>query len=167
MSAKFVIDKQDARLTQSTRQILIEQIAALEDGVWQIEITPGRRGYTSTRYRYYFDAVLWAILEQAGQHYMQTDASTGETHRMRNTADLHLLMKMLYNPVTVQVGRLAMTMPGSTTEMTDREFIGAYMEQIIADHSGPPYLVDFVGYDEWKALHKAGEWSEFKAQTQK
>jgi hypothetical protein len=166
MSTRIHIEKQDGRMAPASKEVFAEEWAALSDGPWTIDITPGKRGYQPSRYKYYFDAVLWAILEQAGRHYLVTVPGTGEQRPPRNTDEVHMIMKCLYNPVTLQIGRATMTLPGSTTDLSDRDFIGNYLEQIMADHMGAPYLVDFVDYELWKAMHKAGEWKEYKRGVQ-
>jgi len=162
MSSRVHFEKREGKVLQQSRELLAEQFAKLPDGHYTNDIHPGRVGYNPSRYKFYHDVVMWAILTQAGKHYLITNPSTGEQRPPVSTDEMHLIMKCLYNPVTLQIGRATMTIPGSTTELSDSEFANKFMEQIMADHMGAPYLVDFVDYEIWKGLHKAKEWKQFK-----
>ena len=71
-------------------------------------------------------------------------------------------MKAIYNPVTLTVGNKTRVIAGTTTDLNNKEFLGEYLEQIIADHSAPPYLIEFISYEDWKELHRANAWINFK-----
>lgn len=145
-------------MPKSSKETFREQWGQLPDGNYTITIEEGRKGYTPTRYKYYFDCVLFEIIRQAGHYYRITNPETGEQRKPNNTEEMHEIMKAIYNPLTVQVGRATMVIPGSTTELKDRDFIGNYLEQIISEHAGPPYLVDIPDYEEWKELRKTGQY---------
>lgn len=166
MSSRINIEKQSGRLTAQTKDELIEQIRALEDGPWTVDITPGKRGYTPSRYKFYFSCVLWQILTTAGRFYRIVNPQTGEEREPRNTQELHECMKAIYNPVVLNVGGKSRVIAGTTTDLTDSEFIGQYLEQIVSDHAGPPYLVEFIDYEHWKELCKTGQWPDFKKKTE-
>lgn len=140
------------------REIFKEEWAKLPDDDYEITIKRARRGYTTTRYKYYFDCVLYEILIQAGRYYRITNPATGEIRMPNNAIEMHEIMKAIYNPVTVQVGRVSLVLPGSTTDLSDRDFIGNYLEQIISEHSGPPYLCEIPMYEDWKEMRKAGKY---------
>lgn len=163
MSSRVHFEKSNGKLTQAAREILAEQFAALPDGWHTNDITPGRRGYTPTRYRFYHDVILWCILTQAGRFYRITNPSTGEERIPRNTAELHECIKAIYNPVIlITPNGKTRVIAGTTTDLTDSEFIEQFQEQIVADHSQDPYLVEFVDIETWRAKHNDGTWRDFK-----
>lgn len=157
-TSRFIIQKQNGKMAAASREIFVEQWKELPDGEYTITIEEGKRGYTSTRYKYYFDCVLFEIMRQAGRFFRVLNHNTGEQRQPANVNELHEIMKALYNPITVQVNGVTMLIPGTTTELTDREFIGHFMEQIISDHSGPPYLVEVPMYEDWVELRKKNKY---------
>ena len=161
MSAKFDIEKANGAFTDQSKKTLREEFGALVDGKYTILAAPAK-GYRPSRYKYYYDSVLWQILNEAGQHYEIINPDTGEQRKPRNTAELHTCMKAIYNPVMLTVNGKSRVIAGTTTDLNDTEFLGKYLEQIIADHSGPPYLIEFISYQDWKELHRANAWINFK-----
>lgn len=155
MPARFNIEKAAGTMPAKSKQEFRAQWDALPDGEYTVTIEPGGKSYRPSRYKYYFDSVMFEIIRQAGKHFRVTNHNTGEIREVANTAEMHEIMKATYNPITVQAGRRVFVMPGTTTELSDREFIGTYMEQIMSDLAGPPYLVEFVDYEGWKALRRA------------
>lgn len=143
-------------MTDKSRREFSEIWTALPDGRYTITIETSGKGYRPTRYKYYFDSVLFEALRQAGRYFRITNMETGEQRQPRDTNELHEIMKAIYNPVTVEAARRVFIMPGTTTDLNDRDFIGNFLEQIMSDLSGPPYLVEFVDYEGWKALRRAG-----------
>lgn len=139
-------------------QLFSEQWERCPDGNYTITIEEGKKGYTSTRYKYYFDCVLREILGQASRFFRVTSPATGEQRRPESTEELHTIMKAIYNPLIVTIDGKAMVIPGTTTELTDSDFIGNYLEQILSDHSGPPYLCEIPDYDTWKHMRKEGNY---------
>ncbi len=160
-AAKFDIEKSNGVLANHSREIFKEQFDSLGDGKYTILISPAK-GYRPSRYKYYYDSVLWQILNEAGQHYKIVNPDTGEQRKPRNTAELHTCIKAIYNPVMLTVNGKSRVIAGTTTDLTDTEFLGKYLEQIIADHSSPPYLIEFISYQDWKELHRANVWINFK-----
>ena len=163
MSAKFQIEKDDAgKFTPESLHVHKEQMGLLAAGKkYDVLVTPAK-GYRPKRYAYYFDSVLWQILNEAGKHYLIVNPSTGEERNPVNTTELHQCMKAIYNPVMLSVNGKSRVIAGTTTDLNDSEFIKGFMEQIIADHSGPPYLIEFISYEDWKGLHAANAWHNFK-----
>lgn len=166
MSAKFHIEKQAGVFTSKSRDALKEQFNALEDGEYEILIAP-KKGYKATRYKWYFDCVMWQILCEAGRYYRIVNPNTGEERTPVSTVELHTCMKAIYNPVTLTIGNKTRVIAGTTTDLNDREFLVEYLEQIIADHSGPPYNIQFVTYEEWKSLHASNSWHMVKEAMRK
>lgn len=145
-------------MAEPSREVFRDQWDLLEPGDYTFEINKAS-GYRPTRYKYYFGSVLTSILKQAG-HLMQiTNPKTGEVRRMHNTTELHQFFKWKYNLVWIMVGETAMPQAGTTTDLTDGEFINRFQEQIMADYAGPPWNVCFVDEEEWKALLKSGQWA--------
>lgn len=162
MSAKFTIETDGITFTDKSRTTLKEQFSALTVGRYDVSITPAKEGYRPTRYKHYFDCILWQILNEAEHHYLIVNPSTGEQRHPANTTEMHECMKAIYNPVTLTVGNRTRVIAGTTTDLNNKEFLGEYLEQIIADHSGPPYNIEFISYQDWKELHRANAWINFK-----
>jgi hypothetical protein len=113
---------------------------------------------TPKKYKYYFDCVMHCMLAQVG-HRFQIGDRTAQT-----TEEIHTVMKFIYNPITVyciSTGDVY-KIPGTTTSMTDSEFIDRYEQQIIADYSGPPFFVSFPTFEQYCEMQKAGTWREQK-----
>lgn len=162
MSAKFTIETDGVTFTEKSRSALKEQFGALTIGRYDVLITPAKDKYTPTRYKYYFDCALWQILNEAGRYYLIVNPSSGEQRTPANTTELHECMKAIYNPITLTVGNKTRVIAGTTTDLNNKEFLGEYLEQIISDHSGPPYNIEFISYDDWKGLHAVNAWHNFK-----
>ena len=120
-----------------------EMIADLPPGEYELLIK--KKSRTATRYAFYFPHVLGAILEKCSEFFILN----GEP--ITNVDDLHLIMKLKYNPVTMvdsSTGEMV-KMPGATKTMDNKRFIDEFMEQIISDFSQPPFNVDFADCDRW------------------
>lgn len=119
MSAKFQIEKVSGQLTPESRAIL----NALPDGKHDVLTTPTKR-YSATRYKHYFDCVLWQILNEAGHHYRIVNLETGEERRPVSTQELHdLVMKPTYNKVLLMAPGKSMLVAGSTTDLTTKSIL--------------------------------------------
>lgn len=151
----FQITRTETDFSGASREIMKEQFRSLEAGQYKVTIEKVEHGkYTPTRYKYYFASVMAAILEKCQDKFSITDHFTGEEHPPRSTTDIHEIMKLLYNTITVMTPKGAFTSGGTTRALSDREFIGEYMEFIMADFSLPPYNVEFMEYEEWKEAMK-------------
>lgn len=155
MTAKFQVQKRDGKMSQASKEIFAEQWAALPDGDLDVQMSEAK-AYRPTRYKWYFGHVLSEILNQAGHLLQITNTKTGEVRRMRNTTELHTFLKWKYNLVWVMVGDIAMPEAGTTTDLSDSEFIANFQERIMSDFAGPPWNVEFVDEDEWKSILEAG-----------
>jgi hypothetical protein len=164
MSAKFQIETDGVTFADKSRSALKEQFDLIrsQPGRYDVSITPAKEGYSPSRYKYYHDCILWQILNEAGNHYLIINPSDGEQRKPRNTAELHECVKAIYNPVILTVNGKSRVIAGTTTDLNNREFIGQFLQQIIADHSGPPYLIEFISYEDWKGLHRVNAWGNFK-----
>ncbi len=162
MSSRVHFQKLNGKLTEESREFLADQYAELEDGYYTNDIHPGRIGYTPSRYKHYHDCILWAILSQAGHHYRLTNPDTGEERQPRSTGELHELIKAIYNPIFLVYQGKTRVIAGTTTDLTDRQFIDKFQEDVMSDHAGPPFNVEYVEYELWKQLHKEKKWGEFK-----
>lgn len=164
-AAKFDIETNGVTFTDKSRTTLKEQFDLIrsQPGRYDVSITPAKDKRTATRYKYYFDCVMWQILNECGNMYQTLDPKTGELTTPKNTEDMHWCMKCLYNRKVLIVNGEAFPVAASTTDMSDTEFIGKFLEaNIIPDHSGPPYLIEFISYEDWKGLHAANAWKHFK-----
>jgi hypothetical protein len=166
MQGKIDIQKKDGKMTSESRVLLAKYWDEQPDGDYEWLIKRTTSG--SSRYKFYFDAVMYSILVQAGHFFQMVVFVDGKpvTRLAETVQDIHLIMKMKYNPmeiVDIDTGE-AHRVPCSTTVMNDSDFIGRYEEQIIADFSGPPWFVDFITFDQYKELKKKAEWKSFKDQ---
>lgn len=104
----------------------------------------------ATRYKYYFDGLLPSIFEAARSVFFITD-NDGKPRPIQDTDELHYCLKWQYNSVKVfnkETGDFTY-MPMSTTGLSDRDFIGKYMEQIIEYFINQPHCCDVVFYENW------------------
>ena len=161
MDTILQISIQSGRVDEG-RDLLRNTVLNAEDG--QYVLTLKKVGaFKATRYKYYFDCVMFYLLRDAAKFYRMIDHSTGEQYTPRTSEEMHQIMKVIYNPVTIIVpGGRTDTVGGTTTSLSDREFIGQYLEQIISDHAGAPYLVEIPTIQEWAMLHQSGQWANLK-----
>jgi len=135
-----------------TRTDFAEAVKSLPDGWHKVMIEEVRRGYSPTRYRYYFAHVMQSILLTCAHHFEVLD---GETVRpARNTEEIHEVMKQRFNPVMIKTPFGMYITTSSSTNLSDRDFIRRYEEAIIEEFSNPPYGVEFMGREEWAELMK-------------
>ena len=123
-----------------------------QDGPTRIDIKPFTKN--NSRYKYYFGHVLIEIL-RTGIYLFPDDQNN--LVRATSTEQIHELMKYIYNKkMTVNpFTQEAITFGGgSTTGMSDTEFINNFQEQIIADHSGDPFYVEFMSREDWAIVLK-------------
>lgn len=150
-AAKETFYKRDGRIVQGSKEVLKDLFAKLPDGAYTLQIAEKDERYTPTRYRYYFGHVVPEILSRCGHMFRFV---SGEVEKAPVTGDdMHMILKSLYNPMTVIApgGRVFNTYE-STTNLNDRDFAGRFVETIIADFSNPPYLCEFAMYDDWREM---------------
>ena len=155
MSTVIHIEKRDGRPTPETSRQWADAVKELPDGWYKITIEGVRRGYTPTRYKFYFAHVLEVILHTCGRMFEIMDGN--EFRPVRNTQEIHDNLKAKYNPVFFRSPFGAGVIAGSTTGLPDFEFINQYEETIIAEFSGPPFNCEFMMRDEWAAWMKNGK----------
>lgn len=144
----------DGKVTPETRDSFAGAIKSLTDGCHKATIEDVRRGYTSTRYKYYFGHVIHTILLTCGKRFQVLD---GETFRpVRDTQEIHNAMKMRFNPVIMTTPFGNITVPESSTSLSDREFINEFEEQIIAEFSQPPFGCEFMSREQYAQFMKNG-----------
>lgn len=152
------IKKVAGKWTEASQKDLRKLFDALPEG-WSRLLYEPKRQYTKSRYKYYFDCVLREILLKAGHRYKLVSPTTGDTRSPKDTTELHKVMKAIYNPIVlVTEDNKTRVISGSTTDLNDSEFIEEYLEQILVDHSSPPYNLEITGYEEWKELKVAGQY---------
>lgn len=149
------IETKDGKVTQDTRQDFADAVTSLHDGWHKVVIQEVRKGYTATRYKYYFAHVLQTILMTAGHHFKVMNGN--DIRNARNTDEIHDVLKLKYNPTIIKTPFGLYITANSTTSMPDSDFINAFEEAIIAEFSEPPYGCDFMGRDEWAAYMKQGK----------
>jgi len=156
MTRIFHITKGHANTyTGQSLEILREQFGELPEGRYKVVIEKVGAYERPTRYKFYFAVIMSAILEKVADRFQIINPKTGETSPPRTTADIHEIMKAIYNPVIVITPHGATNSGGTTTNLSDSEFINEYTETIMAEFSGPPYNVEFKDLGEWRAEMKA------------
>lgn len=165
----FLIRKTYGQLEQYSRDILEEHLTELPDGQHTVGIEQVKRGgyFHPTRYKYYFDCVLGLALPIMSGYYLFVDQNA-EARNPDTVEELHYCLKIEKNPVKIisTVNGKVRVVGQTTTKMSDREFIGDYLEDIVSDFSGPPYFAysdtGCPTYEEWKEHHKTKTWKQFK-----
>lgn len=160
-AAKFDIEKANGVLANHSREILKEQFSALDDGKYTVMIAPAK-GYSPSRYKYYHDSVLFQILVHCGHMHRYINPKTGEETYPKNTAEMHEIMRVLYYSVMIVRGDTIKVVGKSTTELNDTQFLKEFLQNILVEYSGPPYNIEFISYEDWKELHRANAWINFK-----
>lgn len=155
MTAIFYVNKHATGFATQSTEVLREQFGALLEGQYKVTIEPAHGGYSSTRYKYYFGHVLPCILEKCAKSFRMINPRTGEESNPRNTTDLHECLKMMFNPVTVITPNGAFNTPGTTTALSNREFVSEFLEMIQAYFASEPYNVDFLDREDWAERMKA------------
>ena len=136
---------------RSDKQKLFDALKKVS-GIARVDIKPFSK--SNSRYKYYFGYVLTEILQTG--FYMFPDANN-QLSRAVNTAQIHEIMKFRYNPIiTVDPfsGEQIKLGGGSTTTMSDTEFINRFQETILSDHAGDPFYIEFLDYDSWRIILK-------------
>lgn len=156
MSTVIHIEKRDNLPTAESARQWADVVRNLPpDGWLKITIEEVKRGYTPTRYKFYFAHVLEVILHTCGRMFEIMDGN--EFRPVRSTTEIHECLKLKYNPVFVRTPFGGGTVAGSTTGLSDSEFINQYEETIISEFSGPPFNCEFMMRDEWAAWMKNGK----------
>ncbi len=155
MTSIFYISRHATGFQPQSTEVLREQFGALLEGQYKVTIDLVHGGYTSSRYKYYFGHVLPCILEKCAKSFRMINPRTGEESNPRNTTDLHECLKMMFNPVTVITPNGAFNTPGTTTALSNREFIGEFLEMIQAYFANEPYNVEFIDRKDWATIMKA------------
>ncbi len=146
------IEKLATGLKPESKDVLVQTVRELPEGNYRVVFEEMKRGYTPTRYKYYFGHVLETILLTCGNRF---EIMEGETFRKaRDTREIHDALKMKYNPVIVRTPFGAFSMPSSTTTLPDSDFINQFEEQIIAEFSAPPFGCDFLDRQSWAEMMK-------------
>ena len=143
----LTLDRAETGWTPKSREYFGEVCKGLEPGTYEVIIRRKPDNYRTTRYKYYFGHVLQVILLTCGQKFQVLD---GEEFRpVRDTSEIHDCLKMKYNPVIVKTPFGAFTLPSSTTALSDRDFIGRFEQDILAEFSGPPWNCEFMSREEY------------------
>lgn len=160
MSARFETKIVDGKLSPIEKAIFRKYFGELEDGKYIVSFE--RKKTNSTRYRYWFDCVLAFALPAAQKVFVIKEK--GVERPPRNTAELHEIVKGIFNPVVIidtDTGEQIVS-AGSTTGMSDQEFIGEFTEKVTAYFSSEPFFVEFPTYQEWGQLRSEGIWEQVK-----
>lgn len=156
MTSIFYVTKTQTGFAPQSTQVLREQFGGLVEGQYKVTVEDAKEGrYTGSRYRYYFGHILPCILEKCAKSFRMINPRTGEESNPRNTTDLHECLKMMFNPVTVITPNGAFNTPGTTTSLSNREFVGEFLEMIMAYFADPPYNCEFLDRGDWADVMKA------------
>lgn len=151
---KTTIETRSGKVVEPTRTDLAQAIQALPDGFHDVAIKEVRRGYTPTRYKYYFDHVLPVILLTCGHMIEEFDEDTGAFKPVTTTKQVHEYLKMKYCPKFVRTPHGIIQVPSSTTTLPDGEFYNRYSESILSDFSSIPFNCEFLTHVEWVEIVK-------------
>lgn len=146
------IETRSGKVVEPSRTDLAQAIQALPDGFHKVTTQEVRRGYTPTRYKYYFAHVLEVILHTAGRFFQVFE--NDQVRNARTTDEIHEVLKLKYNPVMVKAPFGMYVVSNSTTNLSDRDFIAQFEEAIIIEFSEPPYGCDFMDRETWAAKMK-------------
>lgn len=164
----LLVHRTDAGWDEWTRRKL-QEFFRIPAGAYQLVIKEVK-AHRSSRYKYHFGYVLPLIVEYMNQQGINQilDPGTGELLAM-DVDTLHDYHKQVFNPCLVKnllgkkningVEPEYITVPLSTTKLSDGEFINRYEEEIISTYADK-YGLEFMGRDEWSDRMKAGESSK-------
>lgn len=129
---------------ESEKRNLWEHLKSLR-GIHQIT---SRAAYKYRgRYKYYWAHVLSQIEEKT--------CIMNEYGEPLDCYQIHEVLKLQFNPIMYQkINNRIIIQGASTTNMSDKDFITEYEEQIIAEYSSPPYYCEFLTRDEWNEKMK-------------
>lgn len=164
--AKFYGRKENGNYSEVHREIMKEMIFDnTPDAYFEFTVTERQEvNYTATRYKYYFDCVMYLALLFRGDRFCFINSETGEQTRPRTTEEMHECYKLEFNSVLVmskKTGNIYKTAK-STRGLSDRDFIGQYTDEILMDIFESGKVEDVPTYEEWKEMHKNNKWKSFK-----
>lgn len=146
------IEKLATGLKPESKDVLVQAVRELPEGNYRVVFEEMKRGYTPTRYKYYFGHVLQVILLTCGKDF--TIWEDGAFVPVRTVEQVHFGLKMKYCTQLIMTPFGAYTVAKSTTELTDSDFINQFEEQIIAEFSAPPFGCDFMDRQSWAEMMK-------------
>ena len=141
--------------TGQSREIMAEQFGGLPEGRYKVVIEKVGAYERPSRYKWYFSVLMASILDKCADRFQIQNPRTGETSPPRTTADIHEIMKAIYNPVIVITHKGVTNSGGTTTNLSDSDFINEYSEEIMAEFSAPPFNVEFLDPETWREQMKA------------
>lgn len=148
------VRKTNGKYEESSREEMRDIFNGAPDGFYEVTIQEDKKRYTTTRYKFYFGHVVETILLTAGSKF-KVMLDNGTWRPVNSPEEMHRVLKRMYNPVTyVTPDGQTWTEGASTTELNDRDFIGEFIEAIMADFSQPPYNCDFMTREEWREVMK-------------
>lgn len=140
-------------MTPTSRDEFRKFYNELKDG-W-IDIYCDELERTPSRYKYYWDCVMRLMLTGAGDKF-QILGGDGVIRPAKSTEEIHAFMKFKYNSIEIvdpETGQM-FRIPNTTTGMTDSKFIQEYEHVIIADHSGPPFNLEFPTRQQYADMRR-------------
>ena len=168
----FYINKENGAFTEISKEILREKFNTAPNTSIKVSLKEGTKGkFTPTRYKYYFACFLPSIFFESRDDFtiIETDTETGEVieRQPKDKDELHECLKIEFNNKTIidRKSNRVYTTGTSTKGMSDRDFIGKYIESMQEKYLSPPYLCDIVFYEEWKLANgeKGEGWDSLKS----
>ena len=151
----FIVQRKNGTFTEQSKELFREQIAQLElTGDFKIQIKKSSGYVLKSRYKYYFDSLLNSIFEYGKTRYLVQDGIT--QRQPKSTQELHECIKLEFNSVYVinaktgEVGKTA----NSTTNLSDKDFIGRFLEEIQMVFMQDYPDIEIEGYEDWKLRMK-------------
>lgn len=147
-------------------QSLKSTLSNLPEGKYKVFIQQVKKS-SGWRYKFYFAHVLPMIVEYMNRYELNQieDPLTGELLPI-DCDTLHNYHKMIFNPKLIKntlkkkdsKGNIPeyLTVPMTTTKMSDGDFINRYEEQIIATYANE-YNLEFISRDEFRYYFNEGK----------
>lgn len=167
MSAIATVEIEKGKVKDKYRKYLGQIVSTLEDGEYKIGFEKKGKRSNATRYKFYFDCIMAFALPKASKVYQIL--KKGHPEPISTTGELHFVMKVLFNPVSIidQQSGEVITNGASTVTMSDKEFIGEFSEQVIAHFASEPFFIEFPTFEEWGQLYREGLWHDLKSNIAK
>lgn len=146
---KIYFTKAPEGIAQQSRAALRGLFDSLAPGQYSLVVEEAKRGYTPTRYRYYFGCILPQILHKCSERFL-IQGRDGVLQPVQSTDDLHFAIKAMFNPVVIVTPAGAYTIGESTTNLNDRDFISEFLPNVMSHFADAPYFVEFQSFEDWR-----------------
>ena len=161
---QFIL-KTAGQLTESLKDSLRSVFKQLEGNKFY-EITINEIGNISkSRYKYYFGHIIATAVDWFNEHgiYQIKDLQTGETNKL-DSDTLHEVFKQKYNPEIINLTDKIIIRSGTTTRLSDSQFIDKFQDKILAELANEG--MTFLTKDEYFEMLNMGYDSKGISQMQ-